>query len=70
MLTCVLNGVTYLMIELPITNSTNSDKFSNTIKSHKGILQKLEPKGIFSRVCGIAHILIPEDQVISFTNSI
>lgn len=70
MLTCVLNGVTYLKIELPITNSTNTDKLTDRIKSHKGILQKLEAKGMFSRVCGIAHILIPEDQVISFTNSI
>jgi len=62
-----IDGINYLLFELPITNS-NKDKMEITIKKHGGIMQgvKTVNRSFWGNGYVIANILIPEKNVLAF----
>ena len=69
-ITCELNGVKYLMVEVPIMES-NAKKIEHRCKRHECIMQgvsKIDRGGFFSSTFMIVKILVPEKNVIAWND--
>ena len=69
-ITCELNGIKYLLVEVPITES-NAKKIESRCKRHECIMQgvsKIDRGGFFSSAYMIVKILVPEKNVIAWNN--
>ncbi len=71
-ITCELNGIKYLMVELLITdyNKKSKEKICTKYECiYKGI-KKFERGGFFSEGHAIVTVLVPEKNVIAFNKEV
>jgi hypothetical protein len=68
-----IDGINYLLFELPVTASTDQKKYQATALKYNGIMQgvkELKPAGLFSSGYGILNVLIPEQHAVKFSNEV
>jgi hypothetical protein len=79
-LTCELNGIKYLLVELQFTDD-NKNQLSKAVEEHECILQsvgKVERPGLMSGLFSvvseeeysIVRVLVPEKNVVEFNKAI
>jgi hypothetical protein len=67
-----LNGIKYLLFQLPVTSQLQGKKVQEKVKEFKGIVQGIngvKRNGFFGGGYVVLNLLIPEDRAIEFSNT-